>query len=64
VIPLFVPGGMGPPELLVFLVVLTVFLAVPIAILVIIYKLIAGSGDDERMRELERRVEELEDERS
>ncbi|MDF9744766.1 hypothetical protein [Natrinema salsiterrestre] len=61
---MFVPGGMGPPELLVFFVILAVFFAVPIAIIVSIYELFAGSGDDERVRELERRVEELEDERS
>ncbi len=61
--PAFVPGGMGPPELLILVVVLLSFLAVPIVIIVAIWKyVIRHSRDEQRMAALEQRIEELENE--
>lgn len=54
---------MGPPELAIILM-LAILFAVPIAVVVGIYKLVAGGGNDERIAELEQRVDELEDETS
>ncbi|MDS0473987.1 hypothetical protein [Natrinema sp. 1APR25-10V2] len=62
-LPAFVPGGMGPPDLLVLVVVLLSFLAVPIVIIVAIWKyVIRHSRDGQRMAALEQRIEELENE--
>ena len=54
---------MGPPELIIASVVLLFFLAIPIVIIVAIWKfVVVGRGDDQRIEELEQRVEELETE--
>ncbi len=62
--PLFVPGGMGPPELMILLVVLVFYLVVPLVVLVAALKFLDGRrGYDERIAALERRIDELENER-
>lgn len=62
--PLFVPGGPGGPELLVILVMLAFYLAIPILVIVaIFYFLDRRRGYDRRIAQLEQRIEELENER-
>lgn len=62
--PLFVPGGLGDPELLIVLVMLVFYLAIPILVIVAIFYFLDGRrGYDQRISQLERRVEELENER-
>ncbi|WP_254763338.1 hypothetical protein [Natrinema marinum] len=62
-LPAFVPGGMGPPELIILVVTLLFFLAIPIVVIVAIWKVvIVGRSDDRRIESLEQRVEELETE--
>ncbi|RQG95302.1 hypothetical protein [Natrarchaeobius oligotrophus] len=63
-VPLFVPGAPGGPELLVLLTMLVLYLAIPILIIVAIYNFLDGRrGYERRISELERRIDELERER-
>jgi hypothetical protein len=53
----FLPGGLGPPELLVIFI----NVALLAAVVFVVVKLVAWSGggaSEERVEELERRVEE------
>ena len=62
-VPLF-PGVPGGPELLVLFFVLILFGAVPLLVIIAVYNYLDGKrGYEERIDALERRVEELEDER-
>ncbi|WP_262179078.1 hypothetical protein [Haloarcula laminariae] len=55
------PGG---PELVILLLVLVVYLALPVLLIVVVYNFLDGKrGYQKRIAELERRVEELEDDR-
>lgn len=64
-ITLFVPGGMGPPELFILLFMAVFYVGIPLlGIVAVFYYLDGKRGYDERISTLERRVEELEDERS
>lgn len=60
-LPLQVPGG---PELLVVLLIFLLFVGFLGVVVVVIVSLVRresdGAGDDERIAELERRVDELE----
>ncbi|MGM0590580.1 MAG: hypothetical protein ACQETI_02945 [Halobacteriota archaeon] len=60
-IPLQVPGG---PELLIILLIFGLYLAVPILLIVVVYNFLDGKrGYEERIAALERRIDELENER-
>ncbi|RQG90937.1 hypothetical protein [Natrarchaeobius chitinivorans] len=62
-VPLFVPGVPGGPELLVILVMLVFYLVIPILVIVAIYNFLDGKrGYESRITALEERVEELESE--
>jgi hypothetical protein len=55
-----IPGG---PEIVVLLLVFVLYLALPVLLIVVVYNFLDGKrGYQERIAELERRVEELEDE--
>jgi hypothetical protein len=63
-VPLFVPGVPGSPELLIGLVVLAFYIAIPVLAVVAIYNFLDGRrGYERRISRLEDRVEQLEDER-
>lgn len=63
--PLFVPGLPGGPELLIVLLMFVVYFLVPVLGVVAIYNFLDGKrGYEERITSLERRVEELEDDRA
>ncbi|SDQ65779.1 hypothetical protein [Natronobacterium texcoconense] len=60
--PLFIPGAPGGPELLIMLFILVLFLAVPIFIIAVGYVVLSGNRvDEQRVADLERRVERLEE---
>ena len=62
-VPLF-PGIPGGPELLVVLVMLAFYVVIPVLVIVAINSYLDGKrGYEERITALERRVEELENER-
>lgn len=64
-IPLFIPGGMGPSELFILLFMAVFYIGIPLLIIVAVFYYLDGRrGYDERITALEQRVEELEDERS
>ncbi|MFC7231245.1 hypothetical protein ACFQMM_07170 [Saliphagus sp. GCM10025308] len=61
-VPLFIPGAPGGPELLIALVLT---LVVPLAFIAALYSLLASRRTHgERIRELEARVEALEEGRN
>lgn len=61
-VPLFVPGG---PELLIVLLVFGLYIAVPLLVVAGVYNYLDGKrGYEERISQLERRVDDLENERS
>ncbi|MEY7851898.1 hypothetical protein AB7C87_22155 [Natrarchaeobius sp. A-rgal3] len=63
-VPLFIPGVPGGPELLVILVMLLFYIAIPIIIIVAIFNFLDGKrGYEQRIEALEQRVEQLENER-
>lgn len=63
-VPLFVPGLPGGPELLIVLLMGAMYLVLPILVIVAVYNFLDGKrGYEERITRLERRVAELEDER-
>ncbi|THE66346.1 hypothetical protein D8Y22_03505 [Salinadaptatus halalkaliphilus] len=59
-VPLFVPGAPGGPELLIILFIFGLFVIAPLAILLYV---VTNRSNDDRIDNLERRVEKLEDER-
>jgi hypothetical protein len=63
-VPLF-PGIPGGPELLIVLLMLLLYVAVPLLVIVAVFNYLDGKrGYEERITALERRVEELERKRS
>lgn len=63
-VPLFVPGAPGGPELLILLFVSVFYIGIPLLVMVGVYNYLDGKrGYEERISRLERRVEELESER-
>lgn len=60
-VPLFLPGL---PELSIVVLMLGLYLVIPILLIVAVYNFLDGKrGYEERIDALERRVDELEDER-
>lgn len=63
-LPLLQPGLPGGPELLVVLLIGAVYLVLPVLLIVVVYNFLDGKrGYEKRITELERRVEDLEDDR-
>lgn len=62
-IPLFVPGFPGLPELIIAFLIFGLYLVIPILLIVIVYNFLDGKrGYEERITQLEQRVERLENE--
>ncbi|RDI69812.1 hypothetical protein [Halopelagius longus] len=62
-VPLFVPGLPGGPELLIVLLMVAMYVVLPVLGIVAVYNFLDGKrGYEERITRLERRVAELEDE--
>lgn len=64
-VPLFIPGVPGGPEILILLFLFVLYIAIPLLVIVAVFNFLDGKrGYDRRIEALERRVERLEDERS
>jgi len=64
-LPLFQAGLPGGPELVLLLLVVAVYLVLPVLLIVVVYNFLDGKrGYQQRIADLERRVEELEDDRA
>ena len=64
-LPLLQPGLLGGPELLMILLLGAVYLVLPVLLIVVVSNFLDGKrGYQQRIADLERRVEELEDDRA